>query len=102
AYFSAGEKEKGFEIIQALKATAIGPNLVYPIFELAETLMKAQMNEYALRLLGAAIECDTVNQKILELFNACMQKKETTGNSAEHNRPLAPERQPIAFQNLPQ
>jgi glycosyltransferase involved in cell wall biosynthesis len=102
AYFSTGEKEKGFEIIQALKATALGPNLVYPIFELAETLIRAQMNEYALRLLGAAIESDTLNQQILELFNACVQKKEDPRNCTEHSRQIAPEAQTAAFQNLPQ
>jgi glycosyltransferase involved in cell wall biosynthesis/Flp pilus assembly protein TadD len=102
AYFCMAEKERGLEIIQALKTTPLGPNLVYPIAELADTLMKAQMNEYALLLLGAAIESDTVNKQILELFNTCIQKKEATGNGTEPSRQLAPERQPVAFQHLPQ
>ncbi|MEJ2163891.1 MAG: glycosyltransferase [Desulfobacterales bacterium] len=102
AYFCSGEKEKGFKIIRKLKATALGSNLVYPIMELAETLIKAQQNEYALLLLGAAIECDIVNKQILELFNKCIQLRETNNNLPEHLRPLPLDRPVLNFENLPQ
>jgi hypothetical protein len=75
---------------------------VYPIFELAETLIKAQQNEYALLLLGAVIECDIVNKQILELYNKCIQMRETTKNSRERPRKLPLDRQPIIFENLSQ
>jgi hypothetical protein len=78
----------------------LGPNLVYPIFELAETLIKAQQNEYALLSLGAAIECDIVNKRILELFNKCIQMIETAENSPESPRPLPLDGQPSNFENL--
>ena len=100
AYFCRGEKEKGLKIIRKLQATALGPNLVYPIFELAETLIKARQNEYALLLLGAAIECDILNKQILELFNKCIQKKEETKNFFEHRYPLSLDQQSIHSENL--
>jgi tetratricopeptide (TPR) repeat protein len=102
AYFCLGEKEEGFKTIRKLQATSLGPNLVYPIFELAETLIKAQQNEYALLSLGAAIECDIVDKKILELFNKCIQMIETAENSPERPRPSPLDRQPSNFENLPQ
>ena len=102
AYFCVGEKEKGFKMIQELQGTDLGPNLVYPVFELAETLLEAQRNEYALLLLGTAIEYDIVNKQILELFNKCIQMRETPKNSAERPRPLPPDRESINFENLPQ
>jgi tetratricopeptide (TPR) repeat protein len=102
AYFCIGEKEKGFKNIRKLQGTDLGPNLVYPIFELAESLLKAQQNEYALLLLGAAIEYDIVNKQILELFNKCIQMREATKNSPEHPMPLPPDRESINFENLPQ
>jgi hypothetical protein len=102
AYFCIAEKEKGFKIIQDLQVTDLGPNLVYPVFELAETLLEAQRNEYALLLLGTAIEYDIVNKQILELFNKCIQMRETAKNSHERPRPLPPDRESINFENLPQ
>ena len=80
----------------------MGPNLVYPIFELAETLLNAQRNEYALLLLGTAIEYDIVNKPILELFKKCIQMRETTKNSPERPMPLPPDGESINFENLPQ
>ena len=102
AHFCIGEKEAGFKIIQELQDSDLGPNLVYPILELAETLLKAQQNEYALLLLGAAIEYDIANKKILELFNKCIQIRETTKNFPEPPLPLPLDRASINFENLPQ
>jgi tetratricopeptide (TPR) repeat protein len=102
ANFCIGEKEKGLKIIRKLQATALGPNLVYPVFELAETLMKAQQYEYALLLLGNAIECDIINKQILELFNKCIHMKEKTKNPLEHPNLLARDRQSMHFENLAQ
>jgi tetratricopeptide (TPR) repeat protein len=89
AYFCIAAKEKGFKIIRKLQATALGPKLKYPIAELAETLLNAQQNEFALRLLGAAIEGDIVNKRILELFNKCLQLSEKTENYTESRRVVA-------------
>jgi tetratricopeptide (TPR) repeat protein len=102
AYFCIGEKEEGFKIIQELQGSDLGPNLVYPIFELAETLLKAQQNEYAFLLLGTAIEYDIANKQILELFNKCIQMRETTKNFPEPPVPLPPDRELVNFENLPQ
>jgi hypothetical protein len=102
AYFCIGEKGKGFKIIREIQGTDLGPNLVYPIFELAETLLKAQQNEYALLLLGTAIEYDIANKQILELFNKCIQMRETVKNSSECPIPLPLDGGSINFENLPQ
>jgi hypothetical protein len=64
--------------------------------------LKAQQNEYALLLLGAAIEYDIVNKQILELFNKCIQMRETTKNSPERTMPLPLDGESINFENLPQ
>ena len=89
AYFCIAEKEKGFKIIRKLQATALGPNLIYPVAELAETLLNARQNEFAQRLLGAAIEGDIANKRILELFNKCLQLSEKTENYTESLRVVA-------------
>jgi tetratricopeptide (TPR) repeat protein len=102
AYFCIDEKEKGYKIIQELQGTDLGPNLVYPISELAETLLKAQRNEYALLLLGTAIEYDIINKPILELFQKCIQMREAAKISPECPRPLPLDREAIKFENLPQ
>jgi tetratricopeptide (TPR) repeat protein len=101
-YFCVGEKEKGFKIIKELQGTDLGPNLVYPISELAETLLEAQRNEYALLLLGTAIEYDIVNKPILELFKKCIQMRETAKDSPECPPALPLEPESINFENLPQ
>jgi tetratricopeptide (TPR) repeat protein len=82
AYCCVDDKDSGLKFIRKLKASALGPNLVYPVSELAETLMKAQQNEYAFRILGFAIECDIVNKQILGQFNQCIQIHQADQNSA--------------------
>jgi predicted Zn-dependent protease len=82
AYCCVDDKVSGLKFIRKLKASALGPNLVYPVSELAETLMKAQQNEYAFRILGFAIECDIVNKQILGQFNQCIQIHQADQNSA--------------------
>jgi glycosyltransferase involved in cell wall biosynthesis len=102
AYFCIAEKEKGSIILRKLKTTTLGPNLVYPVYELADTLIQAQQDEYAFQLLGSAIEYDIVNQKILELFNQCIQKREAIQPPPTLLQAAATEPAPVIFENLPQ
>ena len=102
AYCCAGQKEKGLDGIRKLKSTPLGAHLGMPCIELARSLLAAKKMEYALCVLGAAIECDIVNKEILDLFTECIQM-----NDKSQKWPAIPstgltEREPIKFENLPQ
>ena len=102
AYCCAGQKEKGLDGIRKLKSTPLGAHLGMPCIELARSLLAAKKMEYALCVLGAAIECDIVNKEILDLFTECIQM-----NDKSQKWPAIPstgltEREPVKFENLPQ
>jgi FkbM family methyltransferase len=102
AYCCAGPKEKGLDGIRKLKNTPLGAHLEIPCLELAQSLLAAKKVEYALRVLGAAIECDIINKEILDLFTECIQMNDKAQQLSEIPPTGLTNRQPIKFENLPQ
>ncbi|MEJ2098717.1 MAG: tetratricopeptide repeat protein [Desulfobacterales bacterium] len=102
AYCCAGQKEKGFEGIRKLKSTPLGAHLESPFSELAQSLLEASKLEYAFCVLGAAIECDIVNKKILELVTNCIQMNDKFKKLSAIPPIGLTDRKPIKFENLPQ
>jgi glycosyltransferase involved in cell wall biosynthesis/tetratricopeptide (TPR) repeat protein/GT2 family glycosyltransferase len=98
----AGQQEKGHDGIRKLKNTPLGAHLEMPCIELARSLLAAKKMEYALKVLGAAIECDIVNKEILDLFTACIEMNDKAQKSQEIPLRGLMDRQPIKFENLPQ
>ena len=76
AYCCADQKEKGLEGIRKLRDTPMGAHLDIPCLELAQSLISAGKMEYALWVLGAAIESDIVNPQLLALFKECLNMKQ--------------------------
>jgi tetratricopeptide (TPR) repeat protein len=102
AYCCAGPKEKGLDGIRKLKNTPLGNHLEIPCLELAQSLLASKKVEYALLVLGAAIECDIINKGILDLFTECIQMNDEAQKLSEIP-PIGPtDRQPVKFENLPQ
>jgi hypothetical protein len=56
--------------------------------------------EYALWVLGAAIESDIVNPPLLALFNECLKMKEVTQKCSHIPQPPPPDFQGAKFENL--
>ena len=102
AYCCAGPKEKGLDGIRKLKNTPLGAHLEIPCLELAQSLHAAKKVEYALRVLGAAIECDIINKEILDLFTECIQMNDKAQQLSEIPPTGLTNRQPIKFETLPQ
>jgi hypothetical protein len=63
--------------------------------------MAAKQNPYALKVLGAAIECDIVGKGILELFNTCLQMNGQTQQTSQNPLTVLTETQPMNFDHLP-
>ena len=102
AYCCAGQKEKGLEGLRRLKNTPLGAHLDLPCIELAHSLLAAKKMQYALWVLGAAIECDIVNKEILDLFTECIKRNDEAQNLSEIPPTGRINREPIRFENLPQ
>jgi len=102
AYCCAGQKEKGLEGIIKLRDTPMGAHLDIPSLELAQSLISAGKMEYALCVLGAAIESDIVNPKLLTLFKECLDMKETTQKCSHIPQPSQANFHEAILQNLPQ
>ncbi len=60
----------------------MGAHLDIPCLELAQSLISARKMEYALWVLGAAIESDIVNPQLLALFKECLDMKQATQKCA--------------------
>jgi tetratricopeptide (TPR) repeat protein len=102
AYCCAGQKEKGVDGIRKLKSTPLGAHLQMPCLELARSLLEAKKMEYALLVLGAAIECDIANKEILDLFTECIKMNDRAQKPSEIP-PAEPIRRQLAlFEDLPQ
>lgn len=86
AYCCADQKDRGLEGIRNQMKTPMGVHLAIPFLELGQSLIAAKQIPDALAVLGAAIECDIVSKQILELFNKCIQMRETTQNSHERHQ----------------
>jgi tetratricopeptide (TPR) repeat protein len=102
AYCCAGQKEKGVDGIRKLKMTPMGAYLKMPCIELAQSLLEAKKMEYALFVLGAAIECDIVNQGILDLFTECIKMNDKAQQLSETALTGLTDRPPVRFEDLPQ
>jgi tetratricopeptide (TPR) repeat protein len=102
AYCCAGPKEKGLDGIRKLKNTPLGAHLEMPCLELAQSLLAAKKMEYALRVLGAAIECDIVDKEILDLFTECIKMHDKAQKLSVIPPTARADRQPVKFENLPQ
>jgi hypothetical protein len=80
----------------------MGAHLKIPCLELAQSLLEAKKMQYALSVLGAAIECDIVNKEILELFTECI-KMDDHAQKLPEILPLEQAGEQLAlFKNLPQ
>ena len=80
----------------------MGPHLKIPCIELAQSLLEAKKMEYALFVLGAAIECDIVNQGILDLFTECIKMNDKAQHLSETALTGPTDRPPVRFEDLPQ
>jgi tetratricopeptide (TPR) repeat protein len=100
AYFCADQKDKGLKSLRHQKTTPTGAHLEIPSLELGQSLMAAKQNPYALKVLGAAIECDIVNKDILELFNTCLQINGQAQQTSQNPLTVLTETQPMNFDHL--
>jgi tetratricopeptide (TPR) repeat protein len=102
AYCCAGQKEKGLDGIRKLKNTPLGAHLEIPCIELAQSLLTAKKIQYALWVLGAAIECELVNKEILDLFTECIKLNDQAQKLPEISPTDLTGQQPVLFEDLPQ
>jgi hypothetical protein len=102
AYCCAGQKENGVDGIRKLKDTPLGDHLEIPCLELGQSLILAGKIEYALRVLGAAIECDVVNKEILDLFTECIKMNDKAQQLSETAPTGLTDRPPVRFEDFPQ
>ncbi|MGD8472469.1 MAG: tetratricopeptide repeat protein, partial [Desulfobacteraceae bacterium] len=102
AYCCGDQKEKGLDGIRKLKNTPMGAHLHIPCLELGQSLLAAKNVQYAVWVLGAAIECDMVNKEILDLFNECIKMNDRAQELKEIPLTGIEDRQVAKFQDLPQ
>ena len=102
AYCCANQKQKGLAGIIKLQDTPMGVHLDTPCLELAQSLILAEKMEYALMVLGVAIESDFVNSQLLALFKECLKKKETAQKCYHILQPPLANFQEAILENLPQ
>jgi tetratricopeptide (TPR) repeat protein len=102
AYCCTGQKRKGLESIRNLLNSPMGGHLVFPCFELGQSLVAARHIQYAIWVLGAAIECDIINKELLDLFNECIKMNDDTQKLSDIPPIMTLERPDFQFENLPQ
>ncbi|MBW2583518.1 MAG: glycosyltransferase, partial [Deltaproteobacteria bacterium] len=102
AYCCADQKERGLEGIRKLRDTPVGAHLDIPCLELAQSLISAIKMEYALWVLGAAIESDIVNPQLLALFKECLNMKQATQKCLHIHQPPQVNFKEAMLENLPQ
>jgi glycosyltransferase involved in cell wall biosynthesis len=102
AYCCGDQKEKGIDGIRKLKNTPMGAHLHIPCVELGQSLLVAKKVQYAVWVLGAAIECDMVSKEILDLFNECIKMNDKAQELTEISLTGIEDRQVAKFQDLPQ
>jgi len=101
AYCCTGRKRKGLESIRNLLDSPMGRHLVFPCVELGQSLVAARQIQYALWVLGAAIECDIINKDLLDLFNECIKMNNDTRKLSDIPPIMATDRPAFQFENLP-
>jgi len=102
AYGCAGRKETALMGLYQLKATPLGPFLVYSCAELAKGLITAHRHAYALKLLSTVIECEIINAEILNLFAECIRLSEEENITVKNNQQFSFNNQPYEPENLRQ
>jgi glycosyltransferase involved in cell wall biosynthesis/DNA-binding SARP family transcriptional activator len=102
AYCCAEDKETGLDGLNELKATPLGPFLVYSCEELTKGLIAAQRHDYALLVLSAAIECEIINSEIMNLFAECIRLREKEDNNVKNSRQASPDNHNFELENLRQ
>ena len=80
----------------------MGAHLYIPCVELGQSLLASKKVQYAVRVLGATIECDMVNKEILDLFNECIKMNDKAQELTEIPLTGIEDRQVVKFQDLPQ
>jgi tetratricopeptide (TPR) repeat protein len=88
AYSCHGNKERSLEELKKLKSTKMGSAFVYSCVELAKGLITADQIDYAISLLGAAIDSEIVNADLLNLFKECLNIKKKTETFDDINTQL--------------
>jgi len=101
AYCCADQKENGLEGLRKLRDTPMGAHLDIPCLELAQSLISAGKMEYALWVIGAAIESDIVNPQLLALFKECLNMKQATQKCSPIPQPPQANFQEAILENLP-
>ena len=89
AYACQGNKERALEGLEKLKSIKMGTAFVYSCVELAKGLISADQIDYAISLLGAAIDNEIVNADLLNLFKECLNIKENTDTFGDINAQLS-------------
>ncbi|MGB9438932.1 MAG: glycosyltransferase [Desulfobacterales bacterium] len=89
AYACQGNKERALEGLKKLKSIKMGTAFVYSCVELAKGLISADQIDYAISLLGAAIDSEIVNADLLNLFKECLNIKENTDTFGDINAQLS-------------
>jgi tetratricopeptide (TPR) repeat protein len=88
AYCCDERKPEGLKILKKLLPTASGPGLAAACHTFAKKLVSAQRLEYAISLLGAAIEGKYVNEDILSLLDECRRIKDESMNHIDSTAAL--------------
>jgi glycosyltransferase involved in cell wall biosynthesis len=101
AYCCTGQKRKGLESIRNLLNSPMGGHLVFPCFELGQSLVAARQVQYALWVLGAAIECDIINKDLLDLFNECIKMNDNAQKLSDISPIMALDKPAFQLENLP-
>jgi hypothetical protein len=78
----------------------MGAHLEMPCIELAHSLLAAQKRQYAIWVLGAAIECDIVNKEILDLFAECIKMNDNTQQLSENPPTRLTDQKSLRFENI--
>jgi len=102
AYCCTADKETGFMGLNELKATPLGPFLVYSCAELAKGLITAKRHEHALKILSSVIECEIINTEIMNLFAECIRFREEADNAVKNSRQVSFDNPSYEIENLRQ
>ncbi|MDY6986512.1 MAG: glycosyltransferase [Thermodesulfobacteriota bacterium] len=75
AYCCDGQIESGLKAFEELRRITTGPGLAAACYDMAKRFVSAKRNDYAIRLLEAAIEGKNINEDVVRLLDECRQMK---------------------------
>ena len=81
AYSCNGMKAKGMQGLEQLKKSAIGRELSFRCLDLARSLIKRNLMDYAILMLESAIESRVVSEEASSLLSKIRQLKKTSDES---------------------